>query len=116
MKSSSLSVGEVTYVRSSKKAGTVISQSPSPYLSVTKGDAVSLTVSAGEAFYTPTVPDLYGMSVEEAKDALLGVGLTVSSVYSVSSAAKNKTVIFQSPIAGTPITSSITSVELHISN
>lgn len=112
----SLSIGSVTYVRSAKKPGTVISQSPSAYMSVSAGESIDLTVSAGEVFYTPTVPDLYGLTVEEARAALYSVGLTVSSVYSVSSAAKNKTVIFQSPIAGTPITSSITSVELHISN
>ena len=115
-KSSSLQVGEVTYVRSDKKLGTVISQSPSPYTSVAEGESISFTVSAGAEFSVPTVPDLYGMTVEEATDALLRVGLTVSSVYSISSVAKNRTVIFQSPIAGTPITSSITSVELHISN
>lgn len=116
IENASLSVGCVTYVRSTKKAGTVINQSPSAYLSISAGESVDLTVSAGELFYTSTVPDLYGLTVEEARAALYSVGLTVSSVYSVSSAAKNKTVIFQSPITGTPITSSITSVELHISN
>ena len=116
IKSSSLSVGEVTYVRSEKRAGTVISQSPSPYTTKKQGQSISFTVSAGAEFSVPVVPDLYGMTVEQAKEALYGVGLTVSSTYSVASGAKAKTVIAQSPIAGTPITSSITSVELHISN
>lgn len=115
-KSSSLQIGNVTYVRSDKKLGTVISQSPSPYTSLKEGESISFAVSAGAEFSIPTVPDLYGMTVEDATVALLRVGLTVSSVYSISSAAKSRTIIFQSPIAGTPITSSITSVELHISN
>ena len=114
--SSALSVGEVTYVRSDKKIGTVISQSPSPYTTEKHGQGVSFTVSAGKEFSVPTVPDLYGLTIEEATQALYYVGLTVSSTYSVSSGARAKTVISQSPIAGTPITSSITSVELHISN
>lgn len=116
IKKSGLTLGEVTYVRSDRPAGTVISQSPSAHLSVSSGERISFTVSAGEDFSAPTVPDLYGLSVEEAKKKLLSVGLTVSSVYSVSSAAKSGTVIYQSPIAGTPITAPITSVELHISN
>lgn len=114
--SSSLEVGEVTYARSDKKAGTVIFQSPSPYTTERQGQSVSFTVSAGAEFFVPTVPDLYGMTVEEAKQTLQSVGLTVSSTYSVSSGARAKTVISQSPIAGTPITSSITSVALYISN
>ncbi len=116
IKTSGLTLGEVAYVRSDRAAGTVISQSPSAHLSVKTGEAVSFTVSAGEDFSAPTVPDLYGLSAEEARKKLLSVGLTVSSVYSVSSAAKSGTVIYQSPIAGTPITSAVTSVELHISN
>ena len=116
IKTSGLTLGEVTYVRSDKAAGTVINQSPSAHLSVKTGEKISFTVSAGEDFSAPTVPDLYGLSAEEARKKLLSVGLTVSSVYSVSSAAKSGTVIYQSPIAGTPITSAVTSVELHISN
>ena len=116
IKSSSLKLGEVTYVRSDRSAGTVIFQDPSPYTTEKQGQSVSVTVSAGAEFSVPVVPDLYGMTVEEAREALYGVGLTVSSSYSVSSGAGAKTVISQSPIAGTPITSSINSVELHISN
>ena len=116
IKNASLSIGEVTYVSSEKKVGTVISQAPSPYTTETQGQDVSFTVSAGAEFSVPVVPDLYGMTVEQAKEKLYSVGLTVSSVYSVASGAKAQTVISQAPIAGTPITSSITSVELHISN
>ena len=111
-----LSVGEVRYLRSDKKVGVVLSQSPSPYTTVEKGTKISFTVSAGAEFFLPTVPDLYGMSIEEATEALRGVGLALSRVNTTSSAAKSGTVIAQTPAAGTPITSSINSVELHISN
>lgn len=116
IRSVGLSVGEVTYVRSDQRAGTVLTQSPSSYATAQKGTSVSFSVSAGAEFSLPTVPDLYGMSVEEAKTALRGVGLALSAVYSIASAAKSGTVISQTPAAGTPITSSINSVELHISN
>ena len=116
IKSSSLVAGEVTYVRSDKRIGTVIFQSPSPYTTQGSGQSVSFTVSAGAEFSLPVVPDLYGLSIEEARQRLYDVGLTVAATYSISSGSKAKTVISQSPIAGTPITSSITSVILHISN
>lgn len=116
IRSSSLSIGEVTYVRSDKKIGTVIAQSPSPYTTEKQGQGVSFTVSAGAEFSVPTVPDLYGMTKDQAERALYGVGLTVSAVYSIASGAKAQTVISQSPIAGTPITPSVTSVVIHLSN
>lgn len=116
IKAAGLAVGEVRYLRSDKKVGVVLSQSPSPYTTVEKGTKISFTVSAGAEFFLPTVPDLYGMSIEEATEALRGVGLALSRVNTTSSAAKSGTVIAQTPAAGTPITSSINSVELHISS
>ncbi len=111
-----LTLGNVSYVSSKERMGTVISQSIRPDTETKRNTSISLTVSAGEGFSLPTVPDLYGMSVEEAARQLLRVGLTVSSVYSVSSAAPKGVVISQYPLPNTPITSAETSVELHISN
>lgn len=113
---SGLEVGEITYVRSERRAGTVISQLPSANNKLTAGSPVSLTISAGEDFLIKAIPDLYGMSVEDAEQKLHSVGLTVSAVYSVASAAPKGTVIYQYPLPDTVITSSVNSVELHISN
>lgn len=116
IRASGFTLGNVSYVSSNKKIGTVISQSITPDTETKRGVGISLTVSAGESFALPTVPDLYGMSVEEATRQLLRVGLTVSSVYSASSAAPKGAVISQYPLPNTPITSAVTSVELYISN
>lgn len=116
LSSSRLTTGEITYVRSDKPMGSVISQSPSAHSQIKEGEAVSFTVSAGESFNTQFVPDLYGLSIAEAEKRLYSVGLTVSAVYSVATAAPKGTVIYQSPLPNTAITSSIISVEIHISN
>ena len=111
-----LLAGDITYVRSDRPIGIVISQSPSAHSNVKNGTSVSFTVSAGKTFNTQVVPDLYGLSIDEAEKRLYGVGLTVSAIYSVATAAPRGTVIYQYPSPNTAITSSITSVEIHISN
>ncbi len=116
IRSLGLTLGEVIYISSSEPMGNVISQSPEAYTDVKKGTAVSLTVSAGRDFTLPTVPDLYGMSLAEAKERLARVGLNVSAVYSVSSAAPKGAIISQYPLPDTAITSAVTAVELYISN
>ncbi len=116
LRQSGLTLGEVSYISSTQPMGKVTSQSPAAYTEADRGSAISLFVSAGSNFTLPTVPDLYGMTVEQARTRLLGVGLTVSAVYSVSSAAPSGAIISQSPLPGTAITSAVTSVELYISN
>ena len=111
-----LTVGNISYEESSLPAGRVIAQSPAPFESLREGEAVSFTVSAGERFATHSVPDLYGMTVEQARLKLREVGIVVGNVYSVSSGAPSGTVVAQSPIPSSPIVSSITSVDLYISS
>ena len=111
-----LTVGSITYVSSSAPAGRVISQSPAPFESVNEGCAVDITVSAGESFSSRLIPDLYGLTLTEAKQKLREVGLVLGSVYSVSSGAPSGTVVAQSPIPSSNIVSSITSVDVYISS
>jgi len=112
---SELTVGKVTYVRSSESIGTVVSQSLRAHASVSRGTVLSLSVSGGDSFEQKAVPDLYGMSVEEAVEALRELGLTAETLYSVSSAAPSGTVIRQDPLPLAPITTALTSVKLIIS-
>ena len=111
-----LSIGDISYEASSLPVGRVISQSPAPFTELKEGETVSFTVSAGDRFSSRLIPDLYGMTVDEARAKLREVGLVVGSVYSVSSGAPSGTVIAQSPIPSSPIVSSITSVDLYISS
>ncbi len=110
-----LSVGKVTYAVSSRPVGTVIAQEISAYEQATAQTAVSYTVSIGNRGFTHAVPDLYGLSLEEARIKLRELGLVVGTVYSVASAAPRGTVIAQTPLSLTPITSSTVSVDLYVS-
>ena len=110
-----LSVGKITYKQSSATAGKVIEQQYSPYTSVTKGSSIDISISIGMSSVQKTVPDLYGLTVSEAKKRLAEVGLVIGGIYSVSSGAPTGTIIMQSPAPSTIITSSITSVDVYIS-
>ena len=109
-------VGQIKYVASQNAIGTVISQTPSAYSLLEIGERVDLEVSAGMSFSQKSVPDLYGMTVEEAREALADVGLVCGTVYSVQSSAGRATVVSQSIPAGTPITSGVVSVDIYISS
>ena len=109
-------VGQIKYVASQNAIGTVISQTPSAYSLLEIGERVDLEVSAGMSFSQKSVPDLYGMTVEEAREALAEVGLVCGTVYSVQSSAGRATVVSQSIPAGTPITSGVVSVDIYISS
>lgn len=111
-----LTLGKITYRASDTAAGKIISQEFSPYTVLDKGTAINITVSLGRTASEKTVPELYGLTVEEAKRKLAEVGLVVGGIYSVSSGAPSGTVITQTPIAGTPITASLISVDLFVSS
>ena len=108
--------GTVTYRASSLPIGTVIDQSPKAHAEAEKGAAISYTVSTGDRYDTKNVPDLYGLTEQEAAARLREYGLVVGSRFPVASAAPKGTVITQSPLPGTPITSSTVSVDLFLSS
>jgi serine/threonine-protein kinase len=109
-------VGTVTYRSSSSPSGTIISQTPTDHTEVEKGATVSYTVSTGNLYDTKAVPDLYGMTQSEASRVLREYGLVIGACFPVASAAPKGTVITQSPLPGTPITSSTVSVDLYLSS
>ena len=115
LESRGLVLGNVTYATSTVGIGKIISQQYSPFSSVEKGSAVNITVSLGQAAERKTVPDLYGLTPEEASAKLARVGLILGSITTVASGAPSGTVITQSVAAGTPITSLITSVDVGVS-
>ncbi len=110
-----LSIGEISYVSSSADAGKVILQSPLALESVPEGTLVNLTVSLGRT-QQKNVPQLYGLSISEARRRLAEFGLVVGDISPVTSALPSGSVVTQFPPAGTPITSSITAVDIYISS
>jgi len=83
-------------------AGNVMYQAPSAGASVSAGTAVDLAVSRGPQ--PVTVPDLSGLTAEEAQTALAGVGLALGPVTEeASDTIPAGQVIRQAPLAGTSV-------------
>lgn len=114
--SSGLTVGSITYVSSDLPEGTVISQSCSAYSLEKEGTQVSFSVSAGNRYNQKTVPDLFGLTISEAKAKLAEYGLVCGRIYAVGNGAPVGTVVSQSPLPGTPINSGIVSVDIYVSS
>ncbi len=80
--------------------GEVMAQTPSAGQTVNEGDTVDITISQGpEPTQTTTVPNLIGMTQEEAEEALLALNLVPSSSTEADDATKG-TVFDQSPSSG----------------
>ena len=108
-------VGNITYVASELPLGCVISQSEKAGNTLPSKSSLSFCVSLGQNAELKTVPSLFGMTVEEARNALREVGLTLGDIQAAPHAAPSGTVIAQSVPSGTPITSSLVSVSLTVS-
>lgn len=116
IKAAGLIFGEVTYASSDTPAGIVIAQSHEAYSSLSEGSVVSLTVSAGIKYNEKIMPDLYGLSIDEARARLAQVGLVCGNIYAVSSGVAGGTVVAQSIVAGAPIPAGTVSVDIYVSS
>ncbi|MEO6083998.1 MAG: Stk1 family PASTA domain-containing Ser/Thr kinase [Umezawaea sp.] len=91
---------------SDQDQGQVLSMSPNPGR-VAKGSTVTLTVSKGNQI---TMPDITGMSVDQAKTKLNQLGwigeLTTTEKTTTSDISKNGKILTQDPKSGGPITKS----------
>ncbi len=112
---STLTLGCVTYVRSALPYGTVIFQSHPDGTGVPQWEKIDITVSAGNKYNEKSIPDLYGLTIEQAKDKLAEYGLVCGRIYSVANGASEGTVIAQTPLPETPITSETVSVDIYVS-
>ena len=111
-----LRVGSIQYKASSLPIGTVIEQQYPAFSMVEADTSVNLWVSLGDHYTIRTVPDLYGMNRESAALLLRQYGLIVGDVYTVGNAAPKGTIISQSPLPGTPLTSAVYAIDLYVSS
>jgi len=82
-------------------AGSVISQTPAGATEVAAGSVVSLVISSGPAPATIVVPDVVGLSQNNAETAITSAGLVIGSVITAnSSTVPVGDVISQTPAAG----------------
>jgi beta-lactam-binding protein with PASTA domain len=96
-------VGAVTYDTSGIViAGNVISQSPTGGTYATAGSAINLTVSTG--LPALTVPDLFGLTQQDAINLLLSLGLVPGAIGSAPSQFVPPNLVqTQNPSAGAPV-------------
>ncbi|NLY71784.1 MAG: Stk1 family PASTA domain-containing Ser/Thr kinase [Clostridiales bacterium] len=72
--------GGVSEEYSQMPKGVVIRQSPKAGTNADKGTSVSLVVSLGEEIKRTTVPNLIGLEVDEAKQAIENAGLSLGKI------------------------------------
>lgn len=80
--------------------GSVVSMSPAPGTDVEEGSVVVLSVAAE---ILPTVPNVVGMTVEEATSALTAVGLALGPTTTIHDAAAAGLILGSTPTAGTEV-------------
>jgi len=101
MAGAGLHATKVLGVNPSVPKGLVISQDPVAGVLVKKGRVVTLTVSQGPP--TVDVPDLTGLTGDQARAALESVGLHMDTVTQANSAVPQGQVIGQTPAPGTAV-------------
>ena len=95
--------------------GYVVRQSPVMGAKYAEGDTVTIYVSSGKDEKFVPVPNLLGKTEDEAKAALLDVGLTWGSIATIESSRAKGTVAAQSIQAGVEVKEK-TSVDIRLSS
>ena len=98
LQTAGLKLGEVSKVATDAVVGTVVSQTPAAGSKVAKGSAVDLVISNGPE--KVAVPDLKGLTRNEALKALSDAGMTSVETAEYDSYVAKGTVIDQLPAAG----------------
>ena len=106
---------EVDYVDDDSEENTIIAQNPIAGSSITEGDTLYLSISNGKGSEDNLVPNVMGMTFDEAKKMLEEKGLVVKDpVYVASEETEKDRVISQSIAANQPFENGDT-IELNVS-
>lgn len=116
LRSAGFSIDRVSYQTSTSATGTILSQDPPAYTHAPSGSAVSLVVSIGTQATPDTVPDLFGLSLKDARTLASQYGLEIEKVYTVPSPALAGTVLRQSPTHGSTISASARRITIYVSS
>ena len=109
-------VGQIEYKSSEHPVGTVIAQSVEGGTKAQRESEISFSVSAGKGFSDKTVPSLYGLTVDEARERLKDYGLVCGNIYDAGNSGVKGTVAAQMPTAGSAISASLVSVDIYVSS
>ncbi len=97
-----LEIGQISHIKhGSIPSGAVIGTHPAQGTSLEKGRSVDIFVSSGRSASTPVLPNLVGLSLEQAKSSLSEMGLEVGNIsYRREQRKLPATVLAHSPKAG----------------
>ena len=93
--------------------GKVAETNPSPGTKVKAGQTITVSLSSGSS--EVEVPDLQGMSQDQARSALKSAGLELGNVTSVDSDKEKDRIVSQDPATGTKVKKG-TSIAVSVSN
>jgi len=99
-------LGEVTMVESHLPKGVIVSQTPEAGSTAASGASIHVEISDGKGKEMTSVPNLIGMTKEQADAALAAEGLTVdvdNISYEENEFAPPNTVIYQNPGSDTEV-------------
>lgn len=94
-----LRVGSVESAQTAVPRGVIVATRPPAGATLVPGGRVTLVVSVGAP--TIVVPDLAGLTLEEARAVLEQAGLTLGTYFRRASSARPGTIVEQRPAAGT---------------
>lgn len=101
-----LELGEVNYVFSDAEEGRVVAQDPAPGVLASGRTRVSMTLSRGPEPLTLTMPNVKGLTTEEAKERLRALGVrNIETVASEVSFDRPNIITTQVPEAGNRVSS-----------
>jgi beta-lactam-binding protein with PASTA domain len=107
-----LTVGGLDSIPAGSETGTVVATRPGAGSSRDPGSPVQLVVSSGPAQIS--VPDLFGMTLDEARDRLNQVGLPLGETLTRTTNGPAGVVIEQRPLSGT-LVARTTRIAIYIS-
>ncbi len=100
LKKLGLNIGEVTEKPSDSEPGIVLSTNPYGGTKINKGAIVDIIVSVGKKPKKHSVPNVTGLTSEDAKEKLSAAGFVVGSISKKPSKQAAGTVVSQSPSSG----------------
>lgn len=103
LKKMGLVIGNVYEKVSDQDAWTVLEQEPAAGHKIQKGQSVDLTVSKGKQIKLVRVPNFTGGTLDNAKDQLKQLKLSLGTVTYEKSRQASETVLRQTPSAGTDV-------------
>lgn len=107
---------KITYTKHDEIAvDRVITTSPAANSNVAEGSEIELFVSSGKAVVMVEVPNVVGLTEEDAKAQIEKKGLTVGTVTQVASSNQQGTVVKQTPSTTTKLIAKGSSISLEIS-